>query len=358
MHLALVILIETWVKANKVGSVRNKFRSGWSYLDNYRNHPNGRLWIMFDDNKIKVKFVCSTPRMIHIEVFGVDGKFMYLCTRIYVMNSLNKRRKLWKDIKELQPNSTQPWLLLGDFNNVLRATDRIGGHPVVEAEFVDLENMMETMGMFEKDSRGDHYTWSNKQYRGTIYSRIDRIIGNLIWQQQNSDNTLSIMESGISDHVVSNEHRRKHFKFPNIISQAAGFQEAVKNNWELSLEGRKMYMMWKKLKRLQPVIKTLSKPLKGLIDQIANTRRDLSISQENLLSDRMNGDLIERVKLYTETVIHLNNMEEQMLYQRSKLDWIIMGDGNYAFFHATLKAKYKQTRIQLLVKDDRTVLNS
>lgn len=68
---------------------------------------------------------------------------------------------------------------MGDFNNVMTVDDRIGGNPVLEYEYRDLRDMMDRMSLFEKESMGDHFTWSNNHSSGTIYSRIDRVIGNV-----------------------------------------------------------------------------------------------------------------------------------------------------------------------------------
>lgn len=95
------------------------------------------------------------------------------------MNQLDQRKILWRDIDRLHQNQQGPWILMGDFNDVLRVMDRLGGRIVTESEFVDLENMMTIVGHSEMDSLRDHYTWSNKQLDNPIYSRIDRVLGNL-----------------------------------------------------------------------------------------------------------------------------------------------------------------------------------
>lgn len=44
---------------------------------------------------------------------------------------------------------------MGDFNNILRATNRIGGNLVAEGEFIDFVKMMENLNLHEKNSQGD-----------------------------------------------------------------------------------------------------------------------------------------------------------------------------------------------------------
>src|SRR4051812_1504642 len=102
-------------------------------------------------------------------------------TVIYAMNTLDKRRILWSNIASLDTHNNDPWCIVGDFNNVLRGRDRIGGRMVTEAEYYDLQNMMDKCNLAEMDNVGDYFTWHNKHEADPIYSRIDRILGNPAW---------------------------------------------------------------------------------------------------------------------------------------------------------------------------------
>ena len=72
-----------------------------------------------------------------------------------------------------------PWIAVGDYNNVLTNQDKVGGNIVTEAEYIDLSNMMQITCLFESITKDCHFTWSNKYTTGVIYSRIDRMIGNV-----------------------------------------------------------------------------------------------------------------------------------------------------------------------------------
>lgn len=78
-----------------------------------------------------------------------------------------------------------PWYVMGDFNNVLTVHNIIGGVPVHKKEYKDLIEMMERIGLYEKESKGYHFTWFNKHNIGEIYSMIDKVIGNASWHQLN-----------------------------------------------------------------------------------------------------------------------------------------------------------------------------
>ncbi|XP_058782827.1 uncharacterized protein LOC131657446 [Vicia villosa] len=256
------ILVETRVKFSKKDSIRNKLGGHLSFIDNYQSHENGRLWIFWNPNKVCIKTIKVSDQFIHFSVYKPNGDFHMWGTAIYAHNTLEKRKVLWSDIESLAQISQGPWFLMGDFNNVMSVHDRIGGNPVLEHEFRDLRDMMAATGLFEKESSGDHFTWSNNQVNGIIYSRIDRVIRNVIWQQQHADSKLQIMDHGVLDHaLLCLEYKmqqtpvHKSFRFPNVLLQMEGFESSVKENWCVEIEGKPMVRLWKKLKRLQQVVK-------------------------------------------------------------------------------------------------------
>lgn len=100
---------------------------------------------------------------------------------------------------------------------------------------------------------------------------------------------------------------------------AEGFLQAREENWNTPLEGNVMYVVWQKLRRLQPVIKERSKPLNGIKKQIDKAREDLSKAQQELILDRMNIAKIDRTKGLTKKIIELCNIEEQLLREKAKI---------------------------------------
>lgn len=67
-------------------------------------------------------------------------------------------------------------MIISDFNNVLNITKRVEGNEVQMAEFIDLERMMEETSLYEHETKGCYFTWSNKHTNGIIYSRIYMVI--------------------------------------------------------------------------------------------------------------------------------------------------------------------------------------
>lgn len=83
---------------SKAKSVRNNLGNIWSFLDNYSKHNNGRIWVIWDDSEIKVKYMSYTAQLCG--VYSLNDEFMVWCTVIFALNTLDKRRTFWKDIEK------------------------------------------------------------------------------------------------------------------------------------------------------------------------------------------------------------------------------------------------------------------
>ncbi|XP_058768036.1 uncharacterized protein LOC131641747 [Vicia villosa] len=320
-HTDIVILIETRVKKDKANAIRDKLQLKGIYMDNYNHHANGRIWIQWDNTKVDLRY-------------------------------LENRKRLWKDMKELHSRYVGPWCAIGHYNNVATANERICGKLIVESEYVDFNNLLNDAGLCEMDNKGDYFTWSNKQSENPIYSRIDRLIANTDWFQGNNDLVLNVLSPHISGHALlylskpTVARKKIRFRFNNNWTDIEGFQECVRQSCTKTTYGRPMEILWRKLMRLQPELKKLNKQVTDLQQRIIDTRKNLDLAYDALKSQPMDKSNIQRVRIYTKELVKWNGMEEQSMLQRTKINWLRMGDGNNAFFHAYFKARNNTKSIQ------------
>lgn len=94
----------------------------------------------------------SLEQFIHCEVNTRNDKKSYYYIVIYAQNKLFSWRKLWIYINQLDNYIQGPWMIIGDFNNVLNVKDRIDGNLVQEIKFKDLECMIKTIRLYEHDT--------------------------------------------------------------------------------------------------------------------------------------------------------------------------------------------------------------
>ncbi|XP_058765189.1 uncharacterized protein LOC131638637 [Vicia villosa] len=324
----------------------------------YAEEGNDDTWIKVATNRERGKTIYTAPSnrvdcLNGFEALGIlndslvsdvdplqdeQGSFMYYLTAVYAHNHLAQRRILWKNIEHIFITIQGPWCILGDFNNVMNAQDRMGGRMVSEAEYKDLHEMLTHTGLSEMHSSGDHFTWSNKHASEPIYSRIDRMLGNTAWFQSTSDKILKCLPPNVSDHALlcfMNNTKRKcksrRFKFYNCITDLVGFQDVVKQSWNVPILGTAMYILWNKLQRLKPVLTQFSSNISNMSLQLRNARTELNEAQNDLNQNRMDPVGILKVKELTEKVIQLNSFEDSMLRQKSKIEWLTKGDSKSAY---------------------------
>ncbi|XP_058775224.1 uncharacterized protein LOC131649480 [Vicia villosa] len=219
--------------------------------------------------------------------------------------------------------------------------------------------------LFEMDSTGDYYTWSNKHVEGTIYSRIDRVLDNVEWFQNNINTSLQVLPPSVSDHgllFLQNQEpqypKKPRFKYLNCVTDVEGYEQKVINNWNEPIVGRPMYVLWQKLRRLHPILKKLNKPLVLADQNIKKAGDNMDKTQKDLVNDRLNISKINEVKRLTEELVKWQEIDEKVMNQRAKIEWLKKWDGNNSFFYATIKGKYHSKNIKSLHKDNGDIITS
>ena len=88
----------------------------------------------------------------------------WLFIAIYASPILSKRLKFWEFLIELANTHQLPWLMKGDFNELLESTDKIGGRDLIPSRVQAFDNCLKHCGLFELASSGPNCTWTNKSW--------------------------------------------------------------------------------------------------------------------------------------------------------------------------------------------------
>lgn len=89
---------------------------------------------------------CS-DQFVHCLFATVDGHYKGYVTFMYAHNCIDKRKKLWAHLVQFSSSLNLPWIVLGDFNVVLDATENIfysGSQFVLSTEL----NKLFLLGLF------------------------------------------------------------------------------------------------------------------------------------------------------------------------------------------------------------------
>ena len=64
-HLALVGVLETRVRASLSANIISSIMPSWQSLSNYTQHPNGRIWILWDPAIVDLHPFLITDQLVH-----------------------------------------------------------------------------------------------------------------------------------------------------------------------------------------------------------------------------------------------------------------------------------------------------
>lgn len=200
-QISLVGLLETRVKAAKMGALYLSIFRGWCFTSNIGWHRGGRIVVAWDPHTFSINEIVGNSQFMHLQLTLVDRKIGFNATIIYAYNKEEERRSLWRNLILLQ--SKQPWIVMGDFNDILSVEDRIGvrGHSSPGVEFRSCVNQC---GLENIPYCGSRFTWNNKQLgEDRIYSKIDRVMANGECLEKFENAEVIFLKEGYFDHTLA-----------------------------------------------------------------------------------------------------------------------------------------------------------
>ncbi|XP_074283590.1 uncharacterized protein LOC141608133 [Silene latifolia] len=258
-------LLETRVKVDFINKVHQGIGTHWSLVTNIASHEGGRIWIIWDDTNYSVEVHGSEAQVIHTKVTYGPTRESWWMSMVYGYNRIAEREALWESLCNMSCLVDGPWVVLGDFNNVLAMNERIGSEVTV-AELKGFQDCVDSCGLMDIPAQGAFFTWTNKHEVGSmVFSRIDRAMITDGWLDRYPDTLTTFHPEGIFDHCPctmvlrpSVDKRRSNFKYFDMWGQADGFISIVTKVWETRVDGVKMFQVVKKLKALKKPLKELN----------------------------------------------------------------------------------------------------
>ncbi|XP_050222570.1 uncharacterized protein LOC126672659 [Mercurialis annua] len=353
-HLSLIAIIETRVGMENVDRVwRNLRLKNWKLVNNNDCGQNGRIWVACK-NEVQYSLVAKTDQYILGEI-QCEGK-KFTCTFVYGLNDAINRRVLWSNLVSQSRNVDNPWIVLGDFNAIIKDSERCGGNLACVNDCEEFKRCLEESKLVELKWRGNMYTWTNNQSGDNrIWRRLDRVMVSENWIES-FDAEVCVLSQGISDHaplvVKFNDpvvNSFKPFRFFNLWVEATDFQEIVMNSWNEQVEGHKMYRVVQKLKRLKKELRKLN--MSTFCDISTQAREKLREDQEKVQKNPLDARMLEVELSSVNNLRKLLRLEESFYRQKCRVQWIELGDLNTKFFHKSLVQRQATNRITHLKVD-------
>ncbi|XP_050207366.1 uncharacterized protein LOC126656792 [Mercurialis annua] len=328
----------------------------WNVINNNSFSELGRIWITYDPALIQISNITYSAQCIQCEVNWENNEFLWSVA--YGSNDEIDSKNLWRELMNFRSTNRGPWLVMGDFNAMTNAGEKIGGNDSFEHSGEDFLQCINDCNLSELKKFGCEFTWTNNQAgEARIWRKLDRALINSEWLDSYGDSDYVALNAGVSDHspliVTINKtvnKGAKPFKFFNMWMDNEKFIDILKEVWGVDVTGCAMFNLVQKLKNLKVRLKDLNQnQFSGISLKVKESRKLLEELQNNLQKDPLNEDLLMEERAVSIHYKNCLNAEEKFLKQKSRISWLKLGDSNNKFFHNSVKVRRCRNRITKLV---------
>ncbi|KAL6198467.1 hypothetical protein ACLB2K_028256 [Fragaria x ananassa] len=155
------------------------------------------LWLLWDDQQVKLEVVDSNFQSITSVVTESSNK-QWFFTTVYASPDHALREELWVYLDAFNSLCTIPWLLTGDFNELISDADKQGGRAILSggsfASWVDRNFLIDLAYI------GADFTWKSTRNGEEILERLDRGLFNISWRHEFPDAFVQHLARLKSDH--------------------------------------------------------------------------------------------------------------------------------------------------------------
>ena len=131
-----------------------------------------------------MEILTHSDHSLHALVKVNSPPLTFLLTIVYASPNFAKRKVFWNYLENLASIICLPWVLLGDFNDMIFKDEKMGGLPLNKTRIAAFKNYMDKCGLMDLIFQGPHFTWTNKSpaWNGPIQEQLDRRLGNAEWK--------------------------------------------------------------------------------------------------------------------------------------------------------------------------------
>ena len=199
------------------------------------NGLSGGLALLWTDN-IKIDILEASANIIDAKVvFKGSPSFISF---IYGAPMVENRAAFWANVARVGAGRELPWLLTGDFNDILDNSEKVGGPPRWEGSFTSFRTFVSQNGLWDLKHSGNHLSWRGTRYTHFIRSRLDRSMVNCSWSELYPMGRSCYLRFEGSDHRPlityfnsTGPRKRGVFRFNRSLTENEEITDLIDTTW-------------------------------------------------------------------------------------------------------------------------------
>lgn len=196
---------------------------------------SGGIWVLWSEEDVEVKLRYAHASFLHFAVKSNGGK-QWEFTAIYANPNATERKHIWGKLDELRIKA--PWILIGDFNCVLKDEERSSGRGASSS----FQAWVRQQGLVDLEYDGAAFTWSHGTSIQTRRAAcLDGAICDVDWRNLFSSAQVRHLAHAYSDHCpillemeegTAKRLGERPFRFEAAWTLHEEFEEYIRSAWE------------------------------------------------------------------------------------------------------------------------------
>lgn len=343
-------LLETHIKEPNLNQILSTLCPGWSYISNHNTDEDGRI-IIISKPTVSVQEIHQTRQSLTCKITTQTGQHFYF-SAVYASNIRAERIDLWNGLLEVKQTyylEDQSWFIGGDLNQISHHAEHSSPHVNhLTADMIELRDFFLELEVEDLRFQGNSHTWTNKCPENPVTKKLDRSLVNTQWISQFPNSVATFLPHEFSDHspCVINlacplpSSGTKPFKFFNHLTTHPDFLLSTEAAWTLA--GGRAY----DLSSLGFKLKDIKRPLKTLHrDNFSDIQKRVCEANSLLKMVQVQAMATPTTTLFNEErellekYHFLRGIEESFFHQKSRVNWLRVGDLNTPYYQSVAAAR-------------------
>ncbi|XP_010666011.1 uncharacterized protein LOC104883227 [Beta vulgaris subsp. vulgaris] len=264
-----------------------------------------------------------------------NGMHKMTLIAVYGLHTILDRKCLWRGLLGYMQNH-DPMIIIGDYNAICNSNDGANGTLVTDDETEDFEDFLLQSSLIEAMSAGLLYSWSNSSVGSErVVSIIDKAFVNHAWVRMYAGVVVQYLAPGISDQSPllftlqdDSQQGGRPLKFMNIMYDHVDFLDTMEKAWSSVKSRYRLQSVWLKLKVIKIELKMMEIHKFGKPHDKVEYLRQKLCDLQNQVDFNKNGEAQSNAKVLSDELRHWSYIEENILQQKARINWLKQGDAN------------------------------
>ncbi|KAK6131702.1 hypothetical protein DH2020_034499 [Rehmannia glutinosa] len=288
-----------------------------------------------------------------IDAYVNLGRIKFRFTGVYGQPNVSERRAFWDSFKSLLPPTNEPWICIGDFNEVLQQHEFSGTRPRPPWQISLFRDAIEHCDLSDMGFFGPRYTWNRLSIHPfTQRGRLDRSLCNPPFRAIFPRQKVTVIPSFTSDHCLLSVHinpqnslpsyrpKKRPIRFESYWIRSQDCKQVVHDSWLSTPPALN--------EKLQHCLSGLTqwsrKKFGDLNEKIQKCKTSISNLEKKTITPQIHQEL-SALHGQLNVLMGLNDLKWK---QRAKQHWYKNGDRNTSFFHAHASKRRDINHISML----------